>query len=128
MPKYIIDSYAWIEYFKDSEKGRKAARILDSTENELFTPIVIIAEVCSLFQREGRDPLLAYEHIISLSTPLPFSAEFARDVGVLHGAIKLKIKDFGLVDAFVLFAAKKFGAKILTGDLHFKGFKEAVLI
>ncbi len=29
---------------------------------------------------------------------------------------------------FVVFTAKKLGAKILTGDPHFKGFKEAVMI
>jgi hypothetical protein len=30
--------------------------------------------------------------------------------------------------AFVLQTARKLGAKIITGDPHFKGFKEAVLI
>jgi len=35
---------------------------------------------------------------------------------------------FGLVDAFVLLTARELDAKILTGDRHFKGFKEAVLL
>ena len=42
--------------------------------------------------------------------------------------IRKKIKDFGLADVFVLLTARKLNAKIITGDPHFKGFKEAILI
>jgi predicted nucleic acid-binding protein len=38
------------------------------------------------------------------------------------------MKDFGLADAYVLATARKLKSKILTGDPHFKGMKEAVLI
>lgn len=33
-----------------------------------------------------------------------------------------------MADAFVLLTARKLGAKVVTSDPHFKGFKEAVLI
>ena len=35
--KFIIDSFAWIEYFKASESGEKAKKIIEKKENELFT-------------------------------------------------------------------------------------------
>ena len=38
------------------------------------------------------------------------------------------IKDFGFADAFVLATARKLNSKILTGDMHFKSVKNAVLI
>jgi predicted nucleic acid-binding protein len=38
------------------------------------------------------------------------------------------LKDFGLADAFVLATARKLKAKVLTGDMHFEGVKEAVLL
>jgi predicted nucleic acid-binding protein len=38
------------------------------------------------------------------------------------------LKDFGLADAYVLATAKKLNAKVLAGDMHFKGVKEAFLI
>jgi len=42
-PKYIIDSYAWIEYFKGSEEGRVASKFIESTAPLL--PTVVVAEV-----------------------------------------------------------------------------------
>lgn len=125
---YVIDSYAWIEYFKESEKGIKFGRIIDSMENEIFSSIITIAEVCGIFKRENRDAELAFQSIINLSNIFNINPELAKEAGILHAEIKKKIKDFGLADAFVLLTARKLGAKIVTGDPHFKGFKEAILI
>ena len=47
--------------------------------------------------------------------------------GQIHFEEKKKNKDFGMLDAFVVAAAKKLNAKILTGDNDFKHFKEAVI-
>lgn len=38
------------------------------------------------------------------------------------------MRDFGLADAYILAAARKLDAKVLTGDKHFEGVKEAVFI
>lgn len=54
--------------------------------------------------------------------------EFSREAGLLHALIRKKIKDFGLIDAFVLLTARKIKARVLTGDNYFKGFKEVILI
>ena len=48
--------------------------------------------------------------------------------GQKHAEMKSKIKDFGLADACVLAGAEKINAKILTGDPHFEGIKNAVMI
>ena len=50
------------------------------------------------------------------------------EIGLLHAEIRKTVKDFGLGDCFVLSLARKIDGKILTGDPHFKGFKECVLI
>ena len=42
--------------------------------------------------------------------------------------IRKKIQNFGMADCVILLTARKLNAKIITGDLHFKGFKEAVMI
>ena len=48
--------------------------------------------------------------------------------GLLHAEMRKRIKDFGLVDSFILLAARELNAKILTGDPHFKNMKEAIMI
>ncbi len=126
--KLVMDTHAWVDYFNASEKGVKIKEILESEENEIFTSIISIAETCSKFRREDRNPELAYDNILALSKIYFINPELAKEAGILHAEIRKKIKDFGLADAFVLLTARKLGAKILTGDPHFKGFKEAILV
>ena len=126
--RYIIDSHAWIEYFLGSGRGNEVKKIIEYNKNDIFTSIITIAEVISVTKRENRDAEEKYNDIINLSKIYFISLEFAKEAGILHAEIRKKIKDFGLADAFVLLTARKLNAKILTGDPHFKGFKEAVLI
>lgn len=126
--KYVIDAHAWIEYFVGSDKGNIVKRIIESDENEIFTSIITVAEVVSVTKRENRDAEEKYKDIINLSKLFFISSEMAKEAGILHAETRKRIKDFGLADAFVLLTARKLGAKILTGDPHFKGFKEAILI
>ncbi|MGI0080361.1 MAG: hypothetical protein ACRECH_12145 [Nitrososphaerales archaeon] len=46
----------------------------------------------------------------------------------MQAEIKAKNKNFGLADSFVLSAARKIGAKVLTGDPDFRGIAEAILL
>ena len=126
--KYVIDAHAWIEYFLGSVKGNEVKKILESEENEIFTSVITVAEVVSVTKRENRDAEQKYMDIINLSKLFFISPEMAKEAGILHAEIRKKVKDFGLADAIVLLTARKLSAKIVTGDPHFKGFKEAVLV
>ena len=126
--RYVIDAHAWIEYFIESEKGKKVKEIIEDENNEIFVSVITIAEVSSIGVREKRDVELGNKIILSLSSIHFISLEFAKEAGILHAEIRKKIKDFGLADVFVLLTARKLGAKIITGDPHFKTFKEAILI
>ena len=126
--KYVIDAYAWIEYFIESSQGKKVKEAVESQDNEIFTSIITIAEVSSIGVREKRDVELGNKSILSLSSIYFINLELAKEAGILHAEIRKKIKDFGLADVFVLLTARKLNAKILTGDPHFKRFKEAILI
>ena len=52
---YIIDTYAWVEYSKGSEKGLKLFSLLKNTKNELFTPITVLTELKDYCLGSGRD-------------------------------------------------------------------------
>ena len=125
--KYIIDSYAWVEYLDGTSEGQKVREIL-MQNNEIYTLILSIAEVISRTKRKEGDIDIAYKAIISNSRILPINQEMSKEAGLLHAEIRKEIKDFGLIDAFILLTARKLNLKVLTGDSHFKDFKEAVLI
>ncbi|MDK2383479.1 MAG: PIN domain-containing protein, partial [Candidatus Korarchaeota archaeon] len=50
----VVDSYAWIEYFLGSDKGKKVLEELRRAE-EVITPSVVLAELAHKYFREGMD-------------------------------------------------------------------------
>src|SRR3989338_4853429 len=128
MAKYVIDAYAWIEYLNGSEKGKKAAEILEDATNELFTSSATVGEIISKTLREGKDVKVVLTHINNLSAVLNITQEISVLAGQIHFEAKKKNKEFGMLDAFVAAAARKINSKILTGDEDFRHFKDAIFI
>jgi predicted nucleic acid-binding protein len=126
--KYLIDAYAWIEYLIGSKAGEKVRSVLDAENSEIYTCAVTVAEVISKTAREGQDFEIAYDVLTSNSQVVCVDEETSKETGLLHSQMRETMKDFGLADAYVLAIAREMGAKVLTGDLHFKGVKEAVFI
>ena len=44
---YVIDSYAWIEYFKGSKKGQIVLPYIEGGHG--LTPLVVIAELSAFY-------------------------------------------------------------------------------
>jgi len=128
MNKYVIDAYAWVEYLVGSEAGDKVRVFLEEENNEVYTCAVTVAEVVSKTARESRDFEAAYDILISNSQVVNVNEEISKEAGMLHSEMRKTKRDFGLADAYVLAVAKRIKAKVLTGDPHFKGVKEAILI
>jgi len=128
MNRYIIDAYAWIEYLRGSEAGRRVKEVLEDERCKTYTCALTIAEVVSKVAREGKDPEMTYDILTSNSEIIDVDHQLSLEAGLIHAEIRKQIKDFGLADAYVLTSARKMDARILTGDPHFKGFKEAIII
>ena len=43
--RYVIDSYAWLEYFMGTVAGMKVKEIIDSIDYEKLTPTICVAEI-----------------------------------------------------------------------------------
>ena len=126
MNRYIIDSWIWVEYFEG--KSEKVKDIIESENNEIYTTQITLSEIISVSKRKNKNVDEIFKSLIYLSKIYSGDLLFYKFVGELHSEIKKKIKDFGLADAFVLATARRLNAKIITGDPHFKGFKEAILL
>ena len=128
MNKYFLDSYAWIEYFDGTEKGRKVRKLIESGKNLIYTNPSVIAEVTSRSKRKGADPLAIFEAITTYSHIEELNAQIAFEAGILHADIRQKQPDFPLADALIMVSANKVSAKIVTGDEHFKEQKNVVFL
>lgn len=126
--KLVVDSSSWIDYFEGNEAGGRVRDYIESESNEIVTNILCVAEMSSFFARKGFDVEEVFRIVFSNSKIYNIDSDFSKEAGMLHAEIRKKIRDFGLVDACVLLTARKVGAKLVTGDSHFEGFGETILV
>ena len=126
--KYIVDAWAWIEYFRGSEYGAKLNNILEDSATEVYTCAITVAEVISKTARDGRDVEAAYDMILSNAQITKIDEQISKQAGLVHSKMRQTTKDFGIADAYILATATKLKAKIITGDPHFKGLENAIMI
>ena len=125
--KYLVDAHSWIEYLEGSVKGAKVNEFLTS-DNEILVMPITISEVVSKTKRKDSNFELAYKVILSNAKIIEMTPKIAKNAGLLHAEMRKKHEQFGIVDAIIIETAKSINAKILTGDNHFKEFKEAIII
>jgi predicted nucleic acid-binding protein len=126
---YVVDSYAWIEYFSGSVKGEGARRYIEDEDSA--TPTIVIAEVSGKLMREiasGRETvdgrLTRLGFLKSSTTIADLTEEIALRSGEIDAERKEKVRRWGLADSVVLATARIAGAKVVTGDRHFQDLKE----
>jgi predicted nucleic acid-binding protein len=131
--KYVIDAYAWIEYFKASKLGEIAKKYIES--DDAVTPTIVVAEISRKLQREielnnethaGR--LKRLEFIRAKSRIINLDFETATEAGKIDVNMKKKVKGWGLADSIILCTARNVKGKVVTGDEHFRGLEETVSI
>ncbi len=128
MNKLLLDSSAWIEYLKGTDKGRKVRENVFQPDTEIFTTWLIAAEICSKFIRESRNTDEIILAISSLAALVSLDYESAQQTAATYIKERNKKSKFGLADAHVVTAARKIGARILTFDNDFENIPEAIIL
>ncbi|MEK6889531.1 MAG: PIN domain-containing protein [Nanoarchaeota archaeon] len=125
--KLIIDAHSWIEYFKGSNAGEKLNQMLGG-DNEILVLPITISEVVAKVKKINGNVESAYSSIIKNSKIFEPTPKIAKEAGLLYVEAREKNESFGIVDALLIASAKLTGAKLISGDNHFKPFKEAIII
>jgi predicted nucleic acid-binding protein len=131
----VTDSYAWIEHFIGSEKGRKVDEIL-SAADDVSTPDTVLAEIARKYLREGVDSQIIGQRlneIVEASNIICIDAKLAGNAAKSYleletNAKKLKLDRPSLFDAIVLATSRLLKSKVLTGDQHFKNLPETIWV
>jgi predicted nucleic acid-binding protein len=131
--KYVIDAYAWIEYFRASEPGEVAKEYIES--DNAATPTIVVAEISRKLLREielGNETLEGrlkrLEFIRATSRIVSLDFEVAAEAGKTDLDMKKKVKGWGLADSIVLCTARKAKGKIVTRDEHFRELEEVIFV
>jgi predicted nucleic acid-binding protein len=124
---YVIDSYAWIEYFRGTTPGRKARAYIEGVS--ATTSVLSLAE---LHEKYLREKWSSFDEDVAFIMTRTSLTEINRQIAVLAGEInhrrKSLVKDWGMADSITLATARIASAKVVTGDRHFKGLDDAILL
>lgn len=131
--KIVIDSYAWIEIFSGTQKGRKALAAIEEAE-EVLTPDIVLSEVARKYMREGADENKAMERLETIceaSEVVGIDASTAVESAKMYLLLEKNAKEESLTkpslfDGIVLAFARVNHAKVLTGDQHFKNLEDTL--
>lgn len=113
----VFDSYAWIEYFAGSPKGKRAEELL-KTADITYTPAVCLTEIKNRFYRAEFSQVRVEQFISFIrrrSTIISIDEEMAIDAAENMKKFKLHA-----MDAIIYACANKTNARLVTGDAHFK--------
>ena len=120
----LIDSWAWIEYFKGSKAGEKVKKYIEGKEKAIISAINI-AEVYRWILKFYNDEIA--EEKIEAMKERCFVIPVDEEIAVMAAKIKHEEK-LGLGDAIIYATAMKENATLLTGDSDFKNKKNVIFI
>ena len=119
----LIDSWAWIEYFKGTYFGKQARTYIEGDE-EIVVSTINAAEVYRFLLAHKHDDSEEFiKFLLSASFVVFVSTEIA-----LQAARNKHEKKLGMADAIVLATARLHNAKIVTGDDDFKNEENVIYI
>ena len=119
----LVDSWAWIEYFKGSTPGLKAGEIIESGRKLLLSTINISEIYFFLLRNKPAEADKLINFVLSSSFVISIDSRIA-----LKAAKIKQIQKLGLADAVVIATAEENNATILTGDDDFKNSKNVIYI
>lgn len=122
----MLDTYAWVEFFKGTEKGAKVNEIIKSMQ--CFTSIISLAELSEWIERENLNRNEIIGGVKKSSAIINLDEELIELAGKINFHKKKEIKGFGMIDAIILATSKIYGLKIVTGDQHFKSEENAIIL
>ncbi len=116
--RLLFDTYAWVEYFLGTTKGKIVEKILE--QNEVLTPVIVLLELSCKAARERWNFNKQLEFIKAKSLILDIGEKVIMKTGSVYLKMRSNIKDFGLIDSIILATSMIEMADIVTGDMHFR--------
>ena len=127
--KYVIDSYAWIEYFMGTKTGEKVKATIEGQE-EKITPTICLAEIYAKTLRVENQELAEKQRIFikEKSALVALDELIALESAKIQNRMKNEIDGWGLADSIVYATGQIKRAEVVTGDEHFKNLKNVIFI
>ena len=126
--EYLLDTYAWVEYFIGSREGKIVKKLIES--EKINTSIISIAELSDKYYREGLTDEWegCYKFIVFKSNIILCTMEIAKNAGPRKCEICKTIKNIGLADAIIIETAFQNELIVVSGDPHFESLANILFL
>jgi len=112
-----------------SEEAHLATKQDSSKRRGSAASSITVAELRERYLREKWTTFETGLRFIATKTSvIPIDRQNPIASGRINYENKRKIKNWGMADYIILATARAFAAKVVTGDPHFKGLKEAIMV
>ena len=125
---FIIDTYAWIEYFIGSKPAVQLQQLFNDKKNKFVTMECCLSELRGYCLKNNFDFNQLYDIIKVNSLVLPVLREHWINAAKIRYEMRKETKNFGLIDSILVAKQQELNCKIVTGDHHFKNLKNVVFI
>ncbi|GAB4369972.1 MAG: hypothetical protein Kow00128_16650 [Deltaproteobacteria bacterium] len=123
MDKVLVDTSAWIEFFRGKEPYRSAVeRLID--EDRVCCAGLVFGEL--LQRAKSTRELGTLKYFLHVFEFLEDSPSIWERAGELACSLRRKGRTVGLSDCYLAAAAVARGASILTLDRHFRALKKEI--
>jgi len=124
----LLDTYAWVEFFKGTNKGKEVKEILK--KERCYTSIISIAELVEWCLKNNLETKIGeyIKNINKISIILNLDEEIVLLAGKINHERKKKIKGWGMIDSLISATSISYNLNILTGDIHFKDLSNAKIL
>lgn len=117
----LLDTSAWVEYFKGSEKGRKVASFLE--EEPCFTCALTLAEISRWFVENNHDIDFAVEQIKQNSVLIMFEEKVLVEAGKNYPSLRKISKAISMIDVIIFITAYFHELTLITTDSDFRNLQ-----
>ena len=123
MDKILVDTSAWIEFFRKKEPWYSAISVLMDDKRICCSGIILAELIQGAKSEKELEVLRDFRHVFEF---LDESVNLWQAAGELSNTLQRKGKSVGLSDCYLAASAKARKVKILTLDKHFDVIKGAV--
>jgi len=129
----VYDTYAWVEYFRGSEKGAIVKELL---KRGGITPSIVLAELARKYKREGFEEveiLRRLNFVRSVTEIAEIDIKVALKASEVYFELyklsrEKRVRTPSLADAIIYAVALLKGEELVTGDKLFKGLRYVIYI
>ena len=123
----LLDTSAWIEYFKGTEKGETVLKLI-TRESTIYTCPLTFAELTFWCHKNKQKPEPVIEKINQLSKTLDLTEEILVKSGEIYYWERQHNDKISMIDCIIYTCAKTHNLKLLTKDRDFESLSDVEML